>query len=91
MCCGRDKTQLRANAKPLSPNPAIRPAHRPATSANRNPLPAVPFVYAGNTAMTVIGPVSGVQYRFDHPGARVEVDARDRILLASLRQLRQVK
>jgi hypothetical protein len=41
--------------------------------------------------MTVIGPVSGVRYRFDRPGARVEVDARDRALLASIRQLRQVR
>ncbi|GGF23681.1 hypothetical protein GCM10011611_32220 [Aliidongia dinghuensis] len=48
------------------------------------------FVYIGNTALSVQGPVSGKAYRFDRPGARLEVDPRDRILLASLRQLRQV-
>lgn len=40
--------------------------------------------------MSVTGPVSGIRYRFDKPGARVEVDARDRVLLASIRQLQQV-
>jgi len=40
--------------------------------------------------MTVRGPVSGIEYRFASPGARVEVDARDRVLLASIRQLRLV-
>ena len=48
------------------------------------------FVNLGNAPLTVHGPVTGVEYHFDRPGARVEVDARDRILLASLRQLRQI-
>jgi hypothetical protein len=84
MCCGRDRAQLRVTSKPPSPRPA-HPVNQKA------PQPGVSFVYAGNTGMTVTGPVSGTQYRFDHPGARVEVDPRDRVLLASLRQLRQVK
>jgi hypothetical protein len=84
MCCGRDRAQLRVTSKLPSPRPA-NPVNR------RNPQPRVSFVYAGNTGMSVTGPVSGIQYRFDHPGARVEVDPRDRVLLASLRQLRQVK
>jgi hypothetical protein len=41
--------------------------------------------------MTVKGPITGLEYRFERPGARVEVDWRDRILLASIRQLRQIK
>jgi hypothetical protein len=88
MCCGRDRAQQKVTSKPLS----SRPANRPATAVNREtPQSRVAYVYAGNTGMTVTGPVSGKQYRFDHPGARVEVDARDRVLLASVRQLRQVK
>ena len=51
----------------------------------------VSFEYAGQTGLSVTGPISGIRYRFDHPGAVVEVDARDRVLLASLRQLRQVR
>ena len=84
MCCGKARTQLRATSK----TPAAGPAN---TAGLQRPQPAVPFVYTGNTAMTVTGPASGIQYHFGHPGARLEVDPRDRILLASLRQLRQVK
>ena len=84
MCCGRDRAQLRVTSKPPGPG-AANPVNRKA------PQPGVSFVYLGNTGMTVTGPVSGAQYRFDRPGARVEIDPRDRVLLASLRQLRQVK
>jgi hypothetical protein len=90
MCCGRDRMPPRSTLKPSSPSPANRSANRPATPPTMK-RPGVSFVYAGNTGLTVTGPVSGIQYRFNHPGARVEVDARDRVLLASLRQLRQVK
>lgn len=88
MCCGRDRAQQGATSRPPAPNPATRPA---VPVVRENPSARVAYVYAGNTGMTVTGPVSGKQYRFDQPGARVEVDARDRVLLASVRQLRQVK
>ena len=81
MCCGRNRTQMRA----------VSPSSRPAVNAPPQKLPShVSFVYVGNTRMTVKGPISGLEYRFDRPGARVEVDWRDRVLLASIRQLRQV-
>ena len=84
MCCGRERTQLRTPAKPSVARPAnVAQPQRPQSPAS--------FVYTGNTALTVTGPASGIQYRFAHPGARVDADPRDRILLASLRQLRQVK
>ena len=84
MCCGRGRLQPRTtNSIPprsdriYAAGPQRQPSH-------------VYFVYVGNTAMTVRGPVSGIEYRFASPGARVEVDARDRVLLASIRQLRLV-
>jgi hypothetical protein len=83
MCCGRDRTQLRMTSRPA-------PKRAPPVNPPR-PQMKVPFVYVGSTALVVTGPASGIQYRFDRPGARVEVDARDRILLASLSQLRQVR
>jgi hypothetical protein len=92
MCCGRDRAQLRTTTSPGS-----RPANRPVNAAVQanpiftNPAARVPFVYSGKSGMTVTGPVSGIQYSFDHPGSRVDVDPRDRVLLASLRQLKQVK
>jgi len=83
MCCGRNRTQLMNT---------IVPKNRPATAVAPQPVPSsVSFVYTGNTAITVTGPISGLEYRFDRPGARIEVDWRDRILLASIRQIRQVK
>jgi hypothetical protein len=51
----------------------------------------VHFEYAGSTGLTVTGPISGNYYRFEHPGAIVEVDVRDSVLLASLHQLRQIR
>jgi hypothetical protein len=48
------------------------------------------FKYLGQTGMTVIGPRTGKRYRFDGPGATVEVDLRDRLSLAALPRLRQM-
>jgi len=82
MCCGRNRTQLMKVGIPKN---------RPQSATPQPMPPRVSFVYTGNTALTVRGPISGVEYRFDRPGARVEVDWRDRILLASIRPLRQIK
>jgi hypothetical protein len=48
------------------------------------------FEYVGTTGMTVQGPVSGRRYRFERPGSRLVVDARDRPSLAAIPDLRQV-
>jgi hypothetical protein len=50
----------------------------------------VVFEYIGRTALSAIGRGSGRQYRFDHPGARLTVDARDRASLDLLPMLKQV-
>jgi len=36
------------------------------------------YQYVGRTALTVVSPATGRQYRFDRPGAVQQVDARDR-------------
>ena len=41
------------------------------------PSPFVAMEYTGTTGMTVVGPRSGRVYRFDRPGARLQVDLRD--------------
>ncbi len=51
---------------------------------------AVIFEYVGRTALTTTGGVSGKRYRFDSPGARLTVDARDRASLDALPMLKQV-
>jgi hypothetical protein len=48
------------------------------------------FEYVGQTGLTVIGPASGRRYRFDRPGARLEVDVKDRRWLAGVPHLRQI-
>jgi hypothetical protein len=51
---------------------------------------AVTFEYVGASALTVVGPVSGRRYRFEHGGAPVTIDPRDRPALARVPRLRQV-
>jgi hypothetical protein len=66
--------------------PAAAPAGMPcvSTAARTKPL----FEYVGATALTVIGPASGLRYRFDRPGARLAIDPRDRIALEAVPLLR---
>jgi len=78
MCCGRQKQQI--------PN-------FPATvrvASGIPPAASAPFVYTGKTAMTVVSPLTGKQYRFARTGARVEVDLRDRSWIAVVPHLRRV-
>jgi hypothetical protein len=53
----------------------------PATS---EPAPKAVFEYLGEVPLTVIGPASGLRYRFEGAGARLAVDPRDRASLAAL-------
>jgi hypothetical protein len=48
------------------------------------------FEYTGQTSLTVVGPVSGWQYRFAYPGAQLAIDPRDRPGLSHVPQLRQL-
>jgi hypothetical protein len=50
----------------------------------------VAFEYVGQTALTVVGPVSRAIYTFGSPGARAFVDGRDSIPLATVGTLRRV-
>jgi hypothetical protein len=40
------------------------------------------FQYVGGTALTIVSPVTRKAYRFERPGAQVEVDMRDRSWVA---------
>ena len=78
-CCGGNRAPLvGAGARPA-------PAAPPAPGPRRY---RVQFEYVGGTALTAIGPVSGKRYRFDHPGAILVVDPRDRPALAAVPNLR---
>lgn len=87
MCCGRNPIIVSQSKVPL---PARRAAHAsPPVRGHRSNVAY--FEYNGKTALTVIGPVSGVRYRFAAPGSRVAVDLRDRRSLAAVPNLSQVR
>ncbi len=50
----------------------------------------VNFQYTGRTGLTVVGPVTGMQYRFSGPGATLPVDARDQRAVSAVPNLRRV-
>ncbi len=88
MCCGRSRTQYRGRGPNLPP-PRLAPlgvGSQPPTTRS----PSMTFEYIGRTGLTVVGPVTGRQYRFDRTGARVEVDSRDRPSIAVIPLLRQI-
>lgn len=66
---------------------------RQAVSNPPAPVRAIPagtvFEYIGNTALTVVSPLTGKQYRFAKPGARVDVDVRDRSWVSFVPHLRR--
>lgn len=85
-CCGKQRT--------MSPRPArISPSRTPVHNTSEEPrlIRRVFFEYVGRTSLTVIGPKSGKRYRFDNPGAKIEVDLRDRPWLAAMARLRETK
>lgn len=86
MCnCGRRNqrtaaTRIGASASGIpTHDPRLRPA-----------LSTVDFIYVGRTALTAVGPATGIVYRFIEPNARMEVDARDASALAQVPALRKV-
>ncbi len=86
-CCGKGREQLR---NPAPGPPAPERGRTPTQPPRRIYYSTVYFEYVGTTALTVESPKTGRRYRFDGPGARVEIDLRDRPWLASVPHLRQV-
>jgi hypothetical protein len=48
------------------------------------------FEYTGETALTVVSPMTRKTYRFERPGARLEVDVVDRAWIAFIPLLKRV-
>lgn len=84
-CCGKQRERFRS-ASGISVN-LVAAENAPRTAR----YTTVYFEYLGKTGLTVLGPVSGKRYRFDRPGAAVEIDLRDRAALAKIPTLRQVR
>lgn len=79
-CCG-NKRQGLYHTQPLA---------QPKSAPMETHLQRVVFEYLGSSVFSVLSPITGRRYRFEGPGARIEVAARDRPYLAGLAQLRQV-
>jgi hypothetical protein len=83
-CCGKQRRQLQ-----------LRPQTRPGAEVTSQPATApkaqwgIRFRYTGKTGLTVYGP-SGRHYRFNEPGAIVEVEPTDAPALKTVPRLQQV-
>ncbi len=52
-------------------------------------MPTPAFEYVGKTGLTVVSPMTGRRYRFERPGAVLEIDPRDRPWMSFVPQLRR--
>jgi len=62
---------------------------RPIAAGQRlsRPMRRALFGYLGGSSRVVIGPATGVIYRFNHPGARLPIDPRDAAAMLKLAAL----
>lgn len=92
--CNCGKSRQTVTTTEMTPSAAWREANHPHPLSMPKPAPArvrgATFEYVGATALTVFGPLTGVRYRFDQPGARVSVDWRDATALAAVPNVKQV-
>ncbi len=87
MCCGKNRTAISPSR---TSSLAARGGQAAPPPAPRQRSSVAYFQYSGKTAMTVVGPVSGMRYRFPSSGSRLPVDIRDRTALAAVPGLVQV-
>ena len=81
------------------PTAPTRISSRPVSSKNQLTVPRIGSTsaakitveYTGRSALTVLSPATGKRYRFDRQGARIEADARDRLLLQSIPGLKLLR
>ncbi len=87
-CCGGKREQF--HDRILAPQ--SREIVAEASSLPRViPQTFVHFEYIGKTGMTVVGPVTGLRYRFDVPGAVVAVEGRDAPSVSAVPNLRRTR
>ena len=87
MCCGKNRQQFANPAGPMRTAVTTRPVAAAASAGVSATRPR--FEYTGNTALTVVSPHTGKHYRFPQPGARLEVDPRDRSWIAFVPHLQR--
>ena len=91
MCCGHGRKQSTASYSTQNRSPQTRSSQMsPTTPSPAGAQTGSLFEYVGNTGLTVVGPATGARYRFERPGARMQVDLRDHVGLARIPVLRHV-
>ncbi len=93
MCCSRPRHTISTGERRLAGPFAANPRTSSPIAASVRAALALPspvFEYVGVTALTVVSPVTRKTYRFERPGARVEVDVRDRSWVAFVPNLLRV-
>lgn len=78
-----------ADAGELSVGPVVETGAG-ALGGVEDPAKAAWFEYIGKTALVLRGPYTGQRYWFERPGARLQVDPRDRHALLAVPVLRLV-
>jgi len=90
MCCGSPRQGISTGSQRPIGAVAVNPQRSKPVRVQAAP-PAKPvFEYVGATALTVVSPVTRKTYRFERPGARVDVDPRDRSWIAFVPNLARV-
>lgn len=84
-CCGNKRQQIH-QATTTHQAELARPANAVVRPVNQFTY----FEYTGTRGLTVLGPITGIQYRFTGPGTRVAVDIRDRASMLAVPNLRPI-
>jgi hypothetical protein len=82
MCCGRPQSQASTGQQGPAKLFVMKPRQTGPAQSPPTPKPPALFEYVGETALTVVSPITRKTYRFAKPGAQVEVDPRDRSWIA---------
>lgn len=91
MCCGNQRQQISTSSRRAdNPIPAGRTTAAVGPPVQSQPRSAVAFEYRGNTALTVVSPITARTYRFDRPGVRIVPDPRDTPWLTFVPQLKRM-
>lgn len=84
-CCGDKRRQITA-----TPRNGVERMAAAGMEQQIVPSQTVQFRYEGKTALTVMGPITRLRYRFASPRAVLDVDTRDAPSVAAVPHLRRV-
>ena len=93
MCCNRPRPTITSATRRGVRSVAAQPGATvptPAPVHARLSLPTPIFEYVGETALTVVSPLTRKTYRFEKTGARLAIDIRDRSWVAFVPNLVRV-